>query len=214
VNPSDADRYLERILVNAHTTLARYHAAIGHLRDSTGEYRATASGAGPATCNGDGSIDPDADVALTAVEAAANAHLTGRPDKALTALAWIDDDLRKADHHLTNLTRHITANWIPGSQAAAEADAITRRIDDLWCSNHRRHGTWEPRQPDNPLCIWCADTRKPVKAGGCGHLPDAELIEARHRRGRLTTRDYDQFMNRNRSQTAAERAARRRKGAA
>jgi hypothetical protein len=202
VTPTERDRYLHLMRLTAESIISRCHGAVAQLEQSAGGYRATVIGAAPATTNGwHGDPDPDPGD-NTVVEAQAF-----RTDQARDALRQSDAELAKAVAHLTVVDRIYTANWVPSSEASRHAAAIREQVDDLWCTNHRRHKIYEPKGQESSLCDWCSEIRKPVKDGGFGHLPDAELIEARHRRGKgyVNARDLEQFADRKRRKMSADR---------
>ena len=186
---SDADRYVESILIDALTLHARYYAAMRHLDQSADD--------GYPSTLGLGSTVGGRFAGASIVEARV---VDPHPDPAAIARAKIACDLVETASHLKVLTRHISAWWIPGSEAGRDADSAARAsLDNLACPNHLVHGYYEMRAHHRRLCGWCYDTSIAKDEHGellYGEPPDRILILERARLGRLTSRQYADFKRR------------------
>lgn len=175
--PSDVE-YVARAL-ERHLSIARqpYDA-------EPDGYPPKASGAGPPTLSGSRPPDPDADVELTPVEAAADAR---------TRWAQVVAQREGRDYHdwrtmaAWNLIQTATHELAQAVQILQHLDAVQTvdpglgLEDDRWCRNHLRHGfPHEPRSADGSVnCRWCMEFNRLWS-----EPPNRDVVEWRNRFGK------------------------------
>jgi hypothetical protein len=165
-------------------------------------YPARASGADPG--GGSGALHrlqsdeeaADASTHLTGPERGADARvgdLRGNDDQTPARRGWTRDqhdaEVERIWEHFVEALNHLTVveQRLRRMDKRQQVDEATLLTGSDWCQNHLRHG--HPREPRNPDgskdCKWCCWVRS-----NYGALPNAELIDYRHRFVKLSPRVF------------------------